>query len=70
MSQIDDAINKYADRDRLCPMCGSDDVDFGTNQSALAGASTSVLCNSCRYTESGGDADALYLRWTTPCVHR
>ena len=66
MSGIDDAIEKYPDRERRCPMCCGDDVDFGNNRAVTAGANTSVLCNGCQYTESGNDADSLYLKWTRP----
>jgi transcription elongation factor Elf1 len=64
MSTIDEATAKYPDRTRHCPMCGSHDVDFGSHGAMTAGAT--VLCNGCGYTESGGDADSLYLRWTRP----
>jgi hypothetical protein len=49
-------------------MCGNDDVDFGNHFGMTIGGSTSttVLCNGCQYTESGSDADALYLKWTRP----
>jgi hypothetical protein len=65
MSTIDETTEKYPDRTQHCPMCGSGDVDFG-NRSMAISASTTVLRNGCGYTESGGDADSLYLRWTQP----
>jgi len=69
MTSIDEAIKKYPDRERSCPMCGGDEVDFGTNRSVTSGAGTSVLCNGCRYTETGSDADALYLKWTRSAMN-
>lgn len=70
MSSIDDAVTKYPDRYRHCPMCSSDDVDFGIDRHSTSGTNTKVICNACQYTETGSDADSLFLKWTVPSVIR
>ena len=68
-TDIFDAIDKHGDRIRTCPVCGEDDVKFGTHDPEYEGTrgytTHAECCNpQCRHLEMSNDAEALYLAWT------
>lgn len=55
---------RYPSRAVRCPRCKAGTVSFGWCDIEFRGYSTRAHCVSCEHTETGNNAEDIFLRWT------